>query len=471
MDDIRPTTLIGVKRYANQIKKSRDVPHTAALEFAAKAAGCANFKHARSVLPKGGLIRTGTQVLLTIYWRDKDKRPRFGRETLRVDLSVPVLDLCPKRELRSVRGFWNLRMVAPDHFIADDIAGSQEFAREELCTAERSLRFMEHTGLRPMRRQRDYPNVLSRDRLPGIDHPTSWIDPRTGCFVLIDEPYGNAARPDERAVWASRNGWRIEKARWPGMYNPYACDLYVSVDGRSGINVEELMAAIDAIPRPVVSDAWSGESVASWDTFLSAAAVTSQDKRRAKCKGMVYPEPSRSTLPYNYAMGCSRRRPIGELGVPNHINVGRAIKVARASPHVPSGAWTRLGSLQAELENWMAIEIGPEGLPGPEFFEVYYGWVDRDQELLNEVASAEDIVSLLRGIRGQLVEAYTDCAPLRQQLQRIDLSVKWIENRAKRLGGGGHRRRASRETACEVAVSTVGSCTNTISGMNIPAVP
>ena len=141
---------------------------------------------------------------------------------------------------------------------------------------------MEHTGLRPNRDRRNYPRILDTDKLPNIDHSTDWVDPASGQFVLIDEPYGNAPDDSERADWAARNGWRVEKASWPGMYRPYDCDLYVGVDTSSGYDVDALMEKISAMPEPVVSENWPGESVPSWETFLSPMAKTKQDERRAR---------------------------------------------------------------------------------------------------------------------------------------------------------------------------------------------
>ncbi|RKF12453.1 hypothetical protein D6850_17415 [Roseovarius spongiae] len=318
-------------------------------------------------------------------------------------------------------------MVAEDHFICDDIAHTQEYARDRLCAAERSLRFMEHTGLRPNRDRRNYPRILDTDKLPNIDHSTDWVDPASGQFVLIDEPYGNAPDDSERAAWATRNGWRLDKASWPGMYRPYDCDLYVGIDTRSGYDLDALMEKISDMPEPVVSENWVGESVPSWETFLSPMAKTKQDERRARCKGMIYPSPSKATVPYNYNPGCSRRRPAGELGTDGHVQAGRVIKAVMSSQHAPGGVYSRLNSLRSELEDWLSLEIGRGQLEGPEFFEVYYTRTEEDQTLQRALTSADDLVAALRGLARMLKNAYPDCAPLRQQLRRIEMSVSIIE--------------------------------------------
>lgn len=427
IDDLRPTTLEGVKRLAKQIKKKSGIKHSDALNLAAKSADCMNFRHARRTLPTGRFANSRPYVFLTIYWSDKKQGYRCGRETLRIDLSIPILDLCPKSALKYVRGFGNLRMVAEDHFVCDDIAHTQEYARDLLCTAERSLRFMEFTGLWPNRDRKKYPRVLNTDKLPNIDHSTDWIDPTNGQFVLIDEPYGDVPDEAERVEWATRNGWRIEKTSWPGMYRPCDCDLYVGIETRSGYDVDALIGKINAMPRPIVSEKWTGESSPSWETFLSPMVKTKQDKRRARCKGMIYPATSKATVPYDYNPGCSRRRPVGELGIDGHVKAGRVIKAVMSSRYATDGVYTRLSSLRSVLEDWLSLEIGRGQLDGPEFFEVYYTRTEEDQSLQRTWIGSLDVVSALHGLTQTLKNAYPDCAPLRQQIRRIEMSALIIE--------------------------------------------
>lgn len=135
--DVRPTTLDGVKSLAAQLRKEQGIKHSNALDLAAKAANCTNFRNAQNTLPARGAAIARPYVLLTIYWCDKDQRYRIGRETLKIELSEPILDICGKSALKNVRGFGDLRMVAEDHFVCDTLAKTQTYARERLCTAER----------------------------------------------------------------------------------------------------------------------------------------------------------------------------------------------------------------------------------------------------------------------------------------------------------------------------------------------
>lgn len=51
LDQIHPTTLVGIKRLAKQLKSARGITHAAALNEAAKAAGFQNFANAQRNLP------------------------------------------------------------------------------------------------------------------------------------------------------------------------------------------------------------------------------------------------------------------------------------------------------------------------------------------------------------------------------------------------------------------------------------
>jgi hypothetical protein len=425
IDDVRPTTLDGVKSLAAQLRKERDVKHSVALDLAARAANCTNFRNAQRVLPERGAALARPYVLLTIYWYDKEQQHRSGRETLKIELSKPILDICEKSALKRVRGLGDLRMVADDHLVCDTLAGTQSYARARLCTAERSLRFMEHTGLLPFRNYRKtYPNGSAGDELPDSDHETYWIDPARKQLILIDEPY--RADESERAAWAARTGWRIVKSSWPGIYNPYNCDLYVATDGSSSYDFDSLVAKINTMPAPLLESDWSGESSPSWDTFVSPMAKSVQDVRRARCQGTIYPTASATTVPYSNNPGSSARRPAGKMEINEHIEAGRIIKAVLRSDQRTYPVYNRINSLRSTLEDWMSLEIGREQLEGPEFFEVYYREAEGDAPFRELAKSRAGIVAMLGELKQKLQAAYPDCIPLRKQLHRIDMAVSLI---------------------------------------------
>lgn len=429
-DEVRPTTLKGVKSLAAQLRKERGIKHSVALDLAAQAANCTNFRNARRMLLNGETAFERPHVLLTRYWYDKKQQHRIGRETLKIELSIPILDLCGKSSLKNVRGFGDLRMVADDHFVCDTLDPSQDYARWRLCTAERSLRFMEYTGLRPLHDSRKAQRYhLVADKLPNNDHTTDWIDPTNGQFILIDEPYDNAPDEADRAAWASRTGWRVVKTSWPGMYNPHNCTLYVATDGGLSYDLDTLVAKINAMPLPLLEADWPGISSPSWDTFISPKAKTAQDKRRARCRGTIYPVSSASTVPYSYGLGSSERRPVGKMGIEGHIEAGRIIKAVLRSGQCTFGGFRRLSSLRSALEDWMDLEKERAWPKDFDFFGVYYGNAEEDAPYGDRAKSSADVIAMLGELKRKLQSAYPDCAPLRKQLHRIDMSVSLIGKR------------------------------------------
>lgn len=425
--DVRPSTLEGVKRLATQLRKERGIKHVNALDLAARAANCANYTHAQRILPAHGRRREQHYILLTVYWYDRDTHG-MGRESHRIELPKPVLDICSRTDLKHVRGFGWMRMVASDHFVSDTLAQSQFFARDIIGKAERSLRFMQHTGLRPSRDGKAaYPDRTQDTKLPDADHSTHWRDSATGQFVLVDEPYSNVPDDPKRVAWARRHGWHLRMSSWPGMYYPHQCGLYVATDGRQGFDFESLMAKIDAIPAPAAEGDWVGESVLNHDVFVSPAARTQQDRRRARSKGTVMPIATDTTIPYNAMFGSARRRPSGAIGLPGHIEMGRILKAVLHSRHRPWGAYQRINSVRSTLEDWMALEIGSKELDGPEFFDVYYHDADSEGPYAEAAQSRGGLVRILGELKTMLRGAYPDCAPLRQQVHKIDMAVSLIE--------------------------------------------
>ncbi len=432
--DVRPSTLAGVKRLAAQFRKERGLKHSSALDLAARAAHCLNYRHAQRTLPQRGSSPSRLYVLLTVYWIDRKGWPQ-GRETLEVSLSKPILDLCGKADLKRLRGFGAMRMVAADHFVSDAVAQGQADARERICTAVRALRFVEHTGLRPSRDYRKaYAGVIADTKLPDADHATDWTDPATGQFIVIDEPYSGVPDEAKRAAWANCHGWRVAKSTWPGMYNPHHCDLYVATDDRVGYDVDALVATIDTLPPPLEAKDWQGASAPSLDVFVSPAAKTPQDRRRARARGTIMPVPNATTIPYRMMLGSAERRPAGAPGVEAHVAMGRMIKAALRSSERPYGVYQRMNALRSTLEDWMALEIGRGQLDGPEFFDVYYHEDDEDPALAEASRSRAGLVGVLESLRVKLARAYPDCAPLRRELHKIDMSIAILRKSAKAVG-------------------------------------
>ncbi|SEK90975.1 hypothetical protein SAMN05216382_1090 [Sphingomonas palmae] len=82
--------------------------------------------------------------------------------------------------------------------------------------------------------------------------------------------------------------------------------------------------------------------------------------------------------------------------------------------------------VRSNLEDWMAKEIGPGQLEGPEFFDVYYREHEGENPFRAQAATREGLVAILGSLKAKLQAVYPDYAPLRQELDRIDMSVKLV---------------------------------------------
>ena len=176
-NDIRPTTIVGINRLANALRKSEGIQHTNALDLASMQAGYANYRNALATLghERAEPPKPLHSLFLTAYWRE----PRSiaeGRETL-IDA----------RKLRACRALGKFRGRAPDHLASKAMYRGQDAARQALCFAARELQFMAATGLRPADGRRLLRPKIA-ESLPAADHTTHWIDPERGIEVMIDEP-------------------------------------------------------------------------------------------------------------------------------------------------------------------------------------------------------------------------------------------------------------------------------------------
>lgn len=428
VENIRPSTIIGIKRLASRIKKSEGVTHKQALSLAARAASFENFEHARKVLENGSArSQAGHQLFLTAYWTDRDTY-EIGRETFEARLSVPLLDLCTKSEMRLIRGLCGLRLAAADHLVKDTMCQSQDFARDQLCQALRALRFMEATRLRPCTdAQERKAKAGLDDDLPGTDHSSGWYDPSTSQFVLLDEPYTGPRVTPERADWATRNGWHFLAAKWPGIYFPYRCSLFVGSAASSSFDFGALMKNIDALPAPVTAEKWSGSSVDDHTLFLTPAAKSAQDRHRAKAKGTIVRRPSKKTVPYLRSFIGTSRKPNGRMSLEGHEYAGRMIGAVLQSRFKPWAINEQLQRLRSTLVDWLYEDVSHRELARlDDPVEIYYGHDLPDADVAR-AGSGCGVQDVLADLKRHLRRAYPDCAPLRRALRRLERSMQMTQ--------------------------------------------
>jgi hypothetical protein len=124
--------------------------------------------------------------------------------------------------------------------------------------------------------------------------------------------------------------------------------------------------------------------------------------------------------------GNSKRRPAGAMPVAEHIVAGRIIKAVLHSSNRPYSIDQRMNALRSTLEDWLTLEIGRGQLDGPEFFDVYYNDADSEGPYAEAAQSKSGLIRILGKLKQKLQAAYPDCAPLRKQLHRIEMSVTLI---------------------------------------------
>lgn len=423
---VRPSNLANIKRLANQLKKSGRIQHREALNAAARRAGFQNFEHARR------MTGASPSLLLTGYWEDRETF-ETGRETLTVSIPCAISEMVSKADLRIISGLSSMRLVAPDHLVIDSLGHSRDYIRDELCRAARALQFMNVTGLRPCCFD-DAQRALADldEELPGKDHSTHWHDPKSGQFILIDEPYSRATVSSERADWSERNGWNLSATCWPGLYFPYRCAFFVASKDTNAFDFEALVGTINAMMAPQTSEDWQGQSAPNHHTFLSPLATSPQDKRRAKAKGTIVARPSKQTLPYRRDMLGMARKPNGRMTLEEHRQAGRMIRAVLQSNFKPSSVNQRMDEIMRVLVDWLYADVAARELDRlTDPIELYYGEMAPHDPLFLRANSREGVVSILADLRFLLESAYPQCAPLRKITGRIETSLKIAQGQAR----------------------------------------
>jgi hypothetical protein len=431
---IRPSTLVGIKRYANNLKASLGLKHAAALDAAAAAGGFQNFIHARRQL--GGDPRTTSShmAFITTYWRVRETG-ESGQETLSVQLATPLDELVKPAHLRSARHFRGFRFAAADHLMRNLNTASQSDARRLVCAAARTLVFMEATGLRPSAgHSRAYPRGNVANAVPGRDHYSEWYDPATKVYVFVDEPYsgGKQGLSQDRLAWARKHGWEIVRTSWAGMYYPEGdCTLFLAADKQKGYSLAAIVAALDSLPPPVVEANWNGDSGPVVPPFFSSAARAKAEAPRPTRQAQGKRSP-RATVPYRMVLQrTERRRPAKRMPIEAHVEVGERLKSVIAQCRDRRGVCNRLKRVRSDLDDWVQCEYNRAELSDQKFFDLYYhedsgAYTDRTR---GQALTNPHVVDLEHA-KQLLAQHYPDCAPLRAMVKNIDAAIQSLRNPA-----------------------------------------
>ncbi|WP_329832763.1 DUF5623 domain-containing protein [Stenotrophomonas geniculata] len=430
---IRPSTLDGIKQLAKKVRRERQITHTLALDEASRQAGFENFQHARhSLVLQGDVPRAHPAhlVCLTAHWRaarPKDgeswpEGPRAGRELLVVRLSRPLSEIVAKHRIPHARGLQTFRLEYADHLEhVTDVVG-REAARRMLLTAQRSLLFMEATGLQPVTRQEHRELLRELQRLPGRDHVSEWFAPGTDRCLLLDEPYARAVEGQEaaRSSWLSERGLYSIAPHWEGIY--YPGETSPRLVGRDAGFLEAAAEALANVDPVIAPEPWPHETGPYQEVYKSGLRGADGKSPRPR------PGPSwRSHMgatPYGGVPGIpSRWRPTDPMPIDLHKELGPLMQ------KLGSGfSWRvsqMLSSVRSQLEDWSLMEhkhSDDEGL-----YNLYYGGpgsalCDSDEDRLVALRLAKAIVQ-----RG-----YADCKPKREVMAALDAAIAEVSPRPGR---------------------------------------
>ncbi|NEI50495.1 hypothetical protein GR217_22690 [Rhizobium leguminosarum] len=284
---IRPTSVEGIKRLAKTISKQENVVHAAALDTAATRAGFANYIHAYRALSsstKGVRAAPLFTTYISVPWRDAKTRQR-GLEIIKISLSKPLDEMIKPTQYKHARGLWFFARWVSDQLAYQGAIDSPDLAIARACGAARTLQFMAATGLRPSSGSKTEPRGDGDTRIPGLDHSSTWYDPESRKYVVLDEPYSGAVsnRSAERAAWAEQHNWEVIKPEWPGMYYPDGgCELYLMADRKKGLRLDLLAAALKSLGPAVIPENCERVVVPEGETFLSPGELARAAMKAAR---------------------------------------------------------------------------------------------------------------------------------------------------------------------------------------------
>ena len=429
---VQPSTIDGIKRLANQIKKAEGISHAQALDKASRAARCENYAHARRVLESKTLNRLpGYDLYISVPWRDPEARTH-GQEVLKMRISRPLDEILKPQFYREARSLSTMRREGPDHLSGTYVAHSQSRARHEASAAARTFQFMEATGLRPSKaHRRTHPAGDYSNRIPGADHDSAWFDPVARQHIAVTEPYEAAAKHyvAERGAWTKRHNWEIATTNWRGMYNPDGGSiLYLAADASKGYYLAPIVAKLEAAPDPIIEANWDGESLPRSPIFTSPGTIAVAAAKQAQPKSAPRPRGPQNSVEYQMIFSGQRRRPSKRMPIEAHMAVGRLLKAILVGTRARAGVYKRINSMRCDLDDWVQCEYDRAELSDQTFSGLYYQSLDAAVPLAKPPVTSDRHTDCLEQVKALLVSHYPDCVPLRNMLKQADLAMASLKS-------------------------------------------
>lgn len=351
IDDLKPTTLAGIKSLANDLKRIRKIKHRPALNLAAQRAGYANFDHAQKNLKDAASFKVESGYI-TIYWTDEE-----NNQSGRLTFSVPLPKLISK--LVTVKDGWIIdrylgtyKLEAQDHLERILDATSLRHAVELGRSAAYALQLMDKTGLSSA--NLNYPDSVqdSFRSLVSRDHMSWWQLPaQPSEWVALDEPYN----PISRLAWADANGFAAKECYGYGLYRGGGASTTVFAERQDmAVTVAEALTEIHQSKPGVTYD--SGEYGTE---FLSPFRFASHKKRSPRLMPVPDGTIQNGSIAYGGVPGqASKWRPNGHLSVADHLKIGPVL--AALLPLFDSNSEDPLHEVKHDLCNWLYLEHGHE---------------------------------------------------------------------------------------------------------------
>jgi hypothetical protein len=429
--NILPTTLRGIKKRAKKICLPGQT-HSDALDMVAREVGYRDYRQLQQAWESREALKESPPqarypVFLSAYWRDSNSTPRSaGCETLKVYLGRPLSDIVSKHQTSYARNLEGFRQEAPDHLEKNSNADGQARAWEVLVRAALSLQFMEASGLRPATSEKQRQPFELLEGFPAKDHVSRWIDPTSGTWIALDEPYAHVNEEDvmnQRAAWASNSGLHLAKPDWAGLYYPgHAVPHLISPSQDLLRKTAEALGKLSPIAAvPSDQTPWEGMSEPYNVQFMSPERTASGVARRAR-PGTTYGF-SKGAVQYRREAGYpSLWRPESPLSKQDHKLVGAQLQCLMISP-MPVKAYEKIRSWCSTLEDWMYSEYRNADR-GEGFDDTYYGGKPSTYS-----TDAEQLAALER-IRAILTKGYVECKPRRDLLKDLEIAKAIIVRQA-----------------------------------------
>ena len=422
-----PKTIQGIKKRAKKICLSGQ-KHSDALDIVAREMGYRDYRQAQQALASSARLleanQTGHAIFLCAYWRDTGTTPRSaGCETLKVYLRRPMNDFVSKHQATYARNLEGFRQEASDHLEMISNTDSQARAWELLVRAALTLQFMAASELRPATSQKQLQALERLEGFPSKDHVSLWIDPTSGTWVALDEPYGHVNDVpvlQRRTAWITDNTLHLTKPAWAGLYYPNrAIPHLISPSDdllRKITIVLEGLSPVAVVPSE--EHLWGGMSEPYNARFVSPARMASGIARRAR-PGTTYGF-SKGAVEYRREPGYpSLWRPEMPLSQADHKQVGAELQCLMISS-MPFKAYHKIRTWCSILESWMYSEYRDADRKQG-FDDTYYGGEP------SAYSTAPEQLLALERIRTIVVSGYVECKPRRDLLKDLDIARGIIE--------------------------------------------